>query len=54
MSENLNRSAARQLARLMTYPSERAALGAAARSVIGEKLDPARWAQIAKGWLGQS
>lgn len=46
--------AARQLARLMEQPGERAALGAAAAAAIREKLDPGKWAQIAKGWLGQA
>ncbi len=45
--------AARQLARLMQFPDERSALGAAAAAAIRDKLDPDRWALIAKGWLGQ-
>jgi glycosyltransferase involved in cell wall biosynthesis len=46
--------AARQLARLIAFPSEARALGAAAAASIRDKLDPVRWGQIARLWLGQA
>lgn len=45
--------AARKLARLIEFPTEAAALGAAAEAGIRDKLDPDRWGEIAKGWLGR-
>lgn len=45
--------AARKLARLVEFPSERAALGAAAQAAIRERLDPDKWGEIAKGWLAR-
>lgn len=46
--------AARKLARLIEFPGERAALGAAAQQGIRGTLDPDRWGAIAKAWLGRA
>jgi len=46
--------AARQLARLIEFPGERAEVGAAAARAIRDKLDPLKWGQIGRLWLGQS
>lgn len=46
--------AARQLARLIDFPAEARALGAAAAAGIRDKLDPVKWGRVARLWLGET